>query len=213
MLLCEGDKILYKKALRKLTKKPQCKSLIIVKKNLSQLSLPPQPLIDVEFEVLPPDKATMQEILAPIPKIHWFDIDQRIEQAHICYVGRHQGHVIYMAWIAINQCYSYYLERRYNLADNECFLYNAYTLPDYRGKNIHSLMQYHHLQYMRQKNFRRNLAFIQTDNKAARKMPQKLNYEQVGITGFIEISSIRFYFHRDGGAFTALKQRNFLRRV
>jgi ribosomal protein S18 acetylase RimI-like enzyme len=202
-----------RKIIRRLFRRPQFKQLVIVTRRLDG-SLPAyQARIPFDFEVLPPDIEEIEARLAHIPAEHRPDIERRIQHGHLCCVAKHNGQIIFVSWIAFGTCYSYVADREYELADDEAYLYSAYTLSEFRGNGLHPAGTWHRLQLLKNRGYKRALNFIEPKNSAAMRMPEKLGYEKVGVTGFIEVFGFRWYFHKDRGAFSALKKRNYWRKM
>jgi GNAT superfamily N-acetyltransferase len=197
------------KIIKRLFRRPQFRQLVIISKILDG-SLPAyQARIPFDFEILPPDVEEIEAHLAHIPAEHRPDIERRIRNGDRCCVAKYNGQIIHASWIAFGTCYSYLLDREYELADNEAYWYGAYALPEFRGKGIHPATGCHILQLLKGRRYKRILAFIEPENSAAMRMPEKLGYDKIGITGFIEVFGFRWCFHKDRGALSALKRRNY----
>jgi ribosomal protein S18 acetylase RimI-like enzyme len=200
---------LLRKIIRRLFRRPQFQYLVIVAKTLDS-SLPAyQARIPLDWEILPPDIEEIEARLAHIPPEHRPDIEWRIHNGQRCCVAKHNGQIIHAHWTAFGKLYSYALDREYELADTEAYGHGAYTLPEFRRKGIHPAAACHMLQVLRDEGYKRVFGLIEPKNSAAMRMPEKLGYDKLGISGFIEVFGLRWYFHKDGGAFSALKRRNY----
>jgi len=197
------------KIVRRLSRRPDFDHLIIVAKPLEGTLPIYKARIPFDFEVLPPDIEEVEGRLAHVPFEHRSDIEQRIQHGDRCCVAEFNEQIIYASWTAFGTCYSYALDREYELAKGETYLYSAYTLPKFRGYGIHPAVTCRRLRLLRSWGYKRDLAFIEPKNLAAMRMPEELGYAKVGITGFIEVFGFRWYYHRDGRAFSALKRRNY----
>jgi RimJ/RimL family protein N-acetyltransferase len=131
----------------------------------------------------------------------------------MCCIAEYQEQVVFVSWIARGVCYSYLLDREIELADDEAYLYSDYTVPEFRGNGIHPSATTQRLDYLKQQGYSRAYAFIEPRNAAAQRMPGKVGYIKIGTTGFMELAGFRWYFHRDGGKFSALTRRNYWRKV
>jgi hypothetical protein len=205
--------ILLRKILRRLCRKPKLRYLCIVAKDLNAPFPSCQARIPLEFQLLSPVVKEIEERLAHLPAEHRPDIAQRVQEDHRCVVAIHEGKLVFASWTAFGSCYSYFLDREYELSDTEAYLYGAFTLPKFRGKRIYPASNCYRLQLLKEMGYKRELALIEHDNKAAHRMPKQLAYRKAGITGFIEIFGFRLYFHRDHGAFSALTKRYYWRIV
>ncbi len=203
----------WRKMIRRLFRKPRFEQLLVVTRTIDG-SLPTlQAQTPFDFMVLPPDVEKIEVSLAHIPAIHRNDIERRVYNGDMCCVATHKKQIMYAAWTAFGKCYSYALDREYELADDESYLYGAYTVPAFRRKGIHPAMSCHRLKLLKERGYKRELAFIEPENTAAMRMPEKLGYDKVGVTGFIEAFGFRWYFHRDQGIFKVLENRTCWRKV
>ena len=204
---------LSSKIVRRLRVKPQLRYLWVVGKKLDDPLPISNPKIPIKHEILPPKVVEIEARLAHLPEIHRPDIANRIRNGHRCAVSTYDGLVIHAAWIALGKCYSYYLDRQYKLSKTEVYYYGAYTLPEYRGHRIQPASVYWQMQLLNEMGYKRIFAYIEPNNKAAQRMPERLNFCKFGVTGYVEVFGVRWYFHRDGGAFSTLNKRNYWRKV
>jgi ribosomal protein S18 acetylase RimI-like enzyme len=182
---------------------------VIFVKELDELLPSYQARIPIEFEVLPSNLDVVVNKLTHIPSEHIFDIEQRLRNGDYCFAANHKGQIIHIHWIAVGKCYSYLLDREYELATDEGYAYSAYTLPEFRGNGIQPSVTCHRNNLLRDWGFKRVYGFMDPHSKAALRMPEKLNYVKVGYTGFIEVFGIRRYFHMDRGYLRALRRRSY----
>jgi L-amino acid N-acyltransferase YncA len=197
------------KLVNRLRRRPGFSYLVIYAKTLDELLPIYQARIPFEFEVLPANVEEIEKELAHIPYEHRSDIERRISNGDRCFVAKSSNCIVHVDWVAFGKCYSYLLDREYELATDECYGYSAYTLLEFRGMGIQPATTYRRNKLLRDWGYRRVFAFIEKQNKAALRMPEKLSYEKIGYTGFTEIFGLRRYFHWDQGIFTALKKRGY----
>jgi GNAT superfamily N-acetyltransferase len=204
---------LWRKVIRRLARAPRLEYLILIRRRLDGTLPAYAASMPLEFAVLPCDADVVERQLAHLPAEHRPDIADRLGRGHLCCVVKHNGQVIWVTWIAIGTYHSYLLDRDYELAPDVGCSYGSYTLPEFRGLGLHTAAMNHRLHELRERGFRQFFAFIEPENRAAMRPAEKLGYERVGATGFIEIFGVRWYFHRDGGAFAGLKRRYYWRKV
>ncbi len=197
---------------RRLLRRPRILWLVVVRKAFHGSMPTCEPRIPIDIGELPSDVAVIESSLAHFPRVHVGDIRSRVDNGHRCFVARHEGRIIYAAWVALGRCYSYALDRWYELADDEAYGYGAFTVPEFRGNRVHPTVSCHILRLLQDSEYRWVYAFIEPNNRAALRMPKQLGCERVGITGLVEVAGIRWNFHRDHGAFAALKRRNYWQR-
>jgi L-amino acid N-acyltransferase YncA len=168
-----------------------------------------QARIPVEFEFLPSNIDEVENSLTHIPSEHTIDLERRIRNGDRCMVAKHNNKIVHLSWLAFGKCYSHLLDREYELAADECYAYSAYTLPEFRGNGIQPAANNRRNKMLKDWGYQRLYAFIESHNKAALRMPAKLNYIKVGYTGYFEVFGIRRYFHMDHGYLRALRRRGY----
>ena len=204
---------LLDRVIGRLRRRPRLKRLLVVSRPLQG----PQPvyecLLPLEIEALPGDKEEVEASLSHLPTEHTFDIAERLRRGDGCIVAKHGGRVVYVVWVAFKKYYSHLLDREYELANDEIFTYGAYTVPEFRGKGIQPTVACRMYGGMKDTGYKRLLAFIDPKNPSAMSIIDKYGYERVGMSGYVEIFGIRWHFHWDGGAFSTLAKRHYLRKV
>ncbi len=192
-----------RKIINRLSRKPNIKYLQVWQRDLRE-DIPTLPCdIQYAFVRLPQDVEAIEKRVANLPFVHRNDIPDRVAAYHKCCIATHGGETVDTAWLGVGYAYSYFLDRRFELADDEIYFYGAYTIPEYRSLGVHTSVRSRALQ-MASGSYKRVVAFIEPYNLPAVKSIKKLSYEYFGRTGYVEIAEIRYYFHRDKGAFSKL---------
>jgi GNAT superfamily N-acetyltransferase len=204
---------IVQKILNRLRRTPQLRWLRIVVKDLTK----PVPFYESRLPItvvsLPDDVAKISAELSNIPPEHWNDIQDRLRAGHRCNIAKHQGQTVYSSWVGLNVAYSYLLDRTFELSSDQVYLYGSYTIPEYRNLGIQAAAMKDCLTELKRLGYKQAIAFIEPGNKAAQRMPQKLGFDLVGITGLVELFGIRFYFHRDKPTLLVPTKRNYWRKV
>jgi hypothetical protein len=60
----------------------------------------------------------------------------RLDAGHWCWVARYKGQLISVSWAAIHQNYNPYLVCEILLAQDEVYVYDAFTRPDFRSRGV-----------------------------------------------------------------------------
>jgi len=201
-----------RKIINRLSRKPNLKYLQVWQRDLRE-DIPTLPCdIQYDFVLLPQEVEVIEKRSANLPYIHRNDINDRVAAHHKCCIATHGGETVYAAWLGVGYAYSYFLDRRLELADGEIYFYGAYTIPEYWSLGVHTSVRSRALQ-IASGSYQRVVAFIEPYNLPAVKSIKELAYEYFGRTGYVEIAGIRYYFHRDKGAFSNLSRRYYFRRV
>jgi len=148
------------KIVRRLFRKPKFKYLLVVTKTLDGVHLNYWARIPVDFEILPSNGSEIEAHLAHLPVEHRPDIERRIQRGDLCCVGKCNEQIIYASWMAFRTCYSYALDREYELAPGAVYTYGAYTLPAFRGRGIHPAGTCYRLQLLKEWGYKRDIIFL-----------------------------------------------------
>jgi GNAT superfamily N-acetyltransferase len=97
----------------------------------------------------------------------------RYDRGHICVGLKHEDSFAAVTWADLKECN--YESLHFAMAENEAYLYDAFTLPEYRGKGLAPYMRYQcyeQLKAMGRDRFYSVSAYL---NKPAIRFKQKLN--------------------------------------
>lgn len=125
------------------------------------------------------------------------DIDRirrRFERGDKCFVARDKGRIISAQWAATARAHCVYLSCTVSLAEHEAYLYDAFTLPESRGKKIYSALTSEMHRYYRAEGKRRSLCFTGPENLPA--MRADTGYRRIGMIGCFGIGAVRRPFIR-----------------
>jgi len=59
---------------------------------------------------------------------------ERMNKGNTCYCAKHQGRIVAYTWIDFEECRL--IEHIFRLKEGEAYLYDMYTMPAFRGRNI-----------------------------------------------------------------------------
>ena len=93
-----------------------------------------EPKIALEFSPLEVDE--VDEYLAFRPDADRDETIARLRRRHVCYLARHEGRIATACWIATERAWVEYLGAWIRVACGVGYLYELYTPPAFRGKNI-----------------------------------------------------------------------------
>lgn len=156
------------------------------------------------------DNDDIDELIAidewPISKS---DTVKMLEKGQLCYVAKHQGHLVACAWVIITEKFEdYFLRRQLQLAPNEAYYWRTMTLPSFRGRGIvpYLLTQVDaDLAHRFGKTY--GLGWVRTNNKPMLRAVGKSGRVQVGRMGFFQVLNIRFHYLFGPRAFSRTKPR------
>jgi len=124
------------------------------------------------------------------------EIRRRLEAGHWCFVARYDGRVVHAGWAATQRAWIDYLACEIRLAPDEVYVYDSFTSPDFRGKNISPARHTQALLYFQDAGYRRIVAVILPENKPAFKVFEKVGFRPLGLMGYVKIGPWRRDFCR-----------------
>jgi len=111
-----------RKIINRLSRKPNLKYLQVWQRDLRE-DIPTLPCdIQYDFVLLPQEVEVIEKRSANLPYIHRNDINDRVAAHHKCCIATHGGETVYAAWLGVGYAYSYFLDRRLELADHSRIL-------------------------------------------------------------------------------------------
>lgn len=119
-----------------------------------------------------------------------------------CFVARHDGRIVSARWGATGRLRCDYLSRAIALADDEAYLYDAFTTPGWRGRGVFPALTSEMHRYYRAAGKRRSICFTGPENLPA--MATNTGYRKIGMIGYVGVGGIRYNFcrlHRGERAF------------
>ena len=119
------------------------------------------------------DRDDMELIAADHP---WDNLDglrARIDKGHICIGLKYGDDVVAFTWADLEECN--HVPLRFAMADNEAYLYDAFTMPRFRGKGLAPYMRYQCYQHLRSIGRERYYSISQYFNTSSIQFKQKLN--------------------------------------
>ena len=109
-----------------------------------------------------PDDA--EEIAALDPEDDEDDVPvyrARLERGDQCFIARIDGRIVACNWIRLKAAFSFTDIR---VADNEIYMTDGYTAPEYRGKRIHAAMNAAMLRYAKEQGFKASYSILMAGN-------------------------------------------------
>jgi GNAT superfamily N-acetyltransferase len=152
--------------------------LLLLQRSLAQEIPEPAARVPVIVEILPPEAA--DELFACRPETARARVLQRWRAGHLCFVARHEGAVVSSCWTATANAYSEYLEYAIDLAPGDAYLFDAFTLPRYRGNGVAHAVCMRQLRYLQQTGHRRAIRMTAPENTVALRVHAKAGFRPLG---------------------------------
>ncbi len=120
----------------------------------------------------------------------------RLRGGHRCYVARHADLVVSTSWLATRSASSEYLQCAIDLAAGDAYLFDAFTLPEYRGQGIAHALCMQQLRDLQQAGYRRAIRATVPENVVALRAHTQMGFHPVGMIGRFKIGPWQKTFRR-----------------
>lgn len=140
--------------------------------------------------------ADVDEYVAFRPRADRAEVHRRLEAGQWCFVARHEGRMVHSCWAAAGPVWIEYLGRQMELGSDEAYVYDGFTLPDYRNENIAGQRYGHMLRFLRDAGFRRTFVAAMPENRVAYRPIEKAGYRSLGVIGYVKLGPWRRDFRR-----------------
>jgi ribosomal protein S18 acetylase RimI-like enzyme len=138
-----------------------------------ELSLPPGAWLQLLEE------AQISDYLRFRPEVRAADIRRRFRAGHLCFVVGSTEHILSATWVALRRADIDYLQWELPLGNNEAYVYDAYTLKDWRGSGLSSTLSAFISEQLQRRGITRSWRAVMPENSAAMAMQSKLGSRPV----------------------------------
>jgi len=217
ILRTEGVAGLGKRIAGRLKRKPRHVRFYILMLRLDRPVRVPPPTVEIEIEEV---KITDEDTLAALAQVdEWktpeAHLRDRLQSGQRCYVARYQGQIVAGRWFLEGEFDSSLLGRWFQMATNEIYGYNTFTIPAFRGKGINPYLTAESVRRMCAHNPHKTLlvVLISVTNRASLRSAAKVGFKRVGLAGFVEVFGVRFHYLLGRGVLPATRKRFYVERM
>jgi GNAT superfamily N-acetyltransferase len=114
--------------------------------------------------------------------------DKRLNLGHLCFVAEKNGNIVHYTWVAFEEIHLKKLNRKLQMESDAAYIYDVYTLPEYRGRGISSTVYAKIFEYLLEKGFKRAYCLISSNNYPSLRVAEKTGLRNIG-----EITLIGFF--------------------
>lgn len=139
--------------------------------------------------------AAVNDYLLLRPLADRCEILQRFQQGHRCMVARHEGGIVHACWVGQGCVWIDYLSVAFGLAGDEAYVYDSYTAPPWRGRNLPMLRRAFLSRHMALAGHRKLIAVVVPENRPALKAVLKGGYRRTGTLACVKVGRWRHAFH------------------
>lgn len=119
-------------------------------------------------------------------------VNARFNQGEVCGVAWSNSAVVSYCWLAFKQAEVGEINRIIKLRDNELYLYDAFTLPDYRGRGLFPALLTAILGFARSQGYSRALIFSNSKNRPSLRGIEKAGFSLFQSIHFLKLLDLRF---------------------
>ena len=126
-------------------------------------------------------------------------IRQRFAVGDIGYAGWLDDRLVTVAWARPGRAGFPEFGVTLELQPDEVYVFGSFTAPEVRGKNVATARGSMLLVSLRERGYRRAVAYVRPEDRAALGPVRKIGYRQVGWIGFAGIRPLRIGFVKEHG--------------
>jgi GNAT superfamily N-acetyltransferase len=143
--------------------------------------------------------STEQEIEPLASLLDPFLVRERLAKGEICCVIFQGARVLSFCWMAFEQKDVGEIEQRVKLAHGDVYLYQAYTVPKFRRKNLYATVLTHIIEFAKERSYKRLLIFSLAQNRFSRRGILRAGFTHFQTIFFFRVLTRKFYFSRQIG--------------
>ncbi|MBI5563603.1 MAG: methyltransferase domain-containing protein [Chloroflexi bacterium] len=140
--------------------------------------------------------AELNDYLALRPDATAAEVQRRWVAGQQCFIVRHQGRLVHVCWAAFGYARIDYLSREIQLAPDDVYSYESFTVPDFRGYNAAAARGAYMQSILGRAGVRRLVAVAVPDNKPAVRAIEKAGYVRAGTLRTIWLGRWRWHWGR-----------------
>lgn len=114
--------------------------------------------------------------------------EERLNSGHLCFIAERNGDVVHYSWVAFKEIYLKELNRKLRMESDVAYIYDGYTVPEFRGMGISSLVAAKIFEYLLKNGFNKAYYLISSNNHPSLRVAEKIGSRNIG-----EITSIRLF--------------------
>jgi len=124
-----------------------------------------------------------------------YNPEERIKLGHILILAQINEKYVHYTWIVLGKTYASIndIEIKISLNSKSAYLYDAYTIPDYRGQGIFSKSMWKILNYLDDMRIEKVYAIIRYNNLPSLRVFKKFGFKKIGEVNFTKIFYLTFY--------------------
>ncbi len=122
---------------------------------------------------------------------------RRLDEGKVALVAWHQGRVAWFGWVSMKFEHEPVFDVDLELENDEGYILDAYTRPEYRGSNLHTYMSVRRLARLKEMGARKAVGIAAKSNVASRKAHRKGGAVEVQEITHVNIFGIKSHRWKD----------------
>ncbi|MEM2143833.1 MAG: GNAT family N-acetyltransferase [Candidatus Jordarchaeaceae archaeon] len=148
--------------------------------------------LDITVKILRSDE--FLKISKKFENFSELEAKRRLRAGHISFGAKLSGEFIHLTWISFDEAYVGSLERKIRVYPNSAYIYDTYTIPEYRGLGIAPKVMHEALHYLyKTKKIRTAYMAISQDNFPSLRTAQKETFRKIGAITYTRIYKLKLY--------------------
>ena len=118
----------------------------------------------------------------------------RSKMGHICFGAELNGEFVHSTWVSFNNAYVGPLERKLRVSSDSAYIYDIFTVPEYRGLQIAPKVFSDVLNYLRDiRKIKKIYVSISHTNYSSLRVAKKEGLRKIGAIKYVRICRWRLY--------------------
>jgi GNAT superfamily N-acetyltransferase len=171
--------------------------VLIFERDIARASASATSDIDVEVRELRCDDIAAYGRYRPERDVA--ELDRRLAAGMRCFLTLSEGHVVGELWVVTVELWLAQLERLVPLAPDELWVYEAFVIPELRGRNVATVRATLVGERLKNEGYRRLLWLVSPHNRPQLGSAAKLGARRLGSAGYVRLGPFRRDFVRMRG--------------
>jgi hypothetical protein len=126
-------------------------------------------------------------------------VARRLQEGHVCIAVWLGDEIVSAGWVAFGSVHVDEIGRALQLAPDEAYAYDSYTIESLRGRGLAAVRARWSGEYLQERGYSWTVAWISPQNRPAFAPTRKLGYDTLGIAGYLRLGPLRRDFVRPAG--------------
>jgi len=144
-------------------------------------------------------ESTIEDYLAFRADAVRADIQQRWQGGDLCFAAEQDGRIVSACWVGTRRGWTEFLRCEIPLEPGDAYLYDAFTLPAYRGSGLAPAVCQAQLRHLSSEGYRRAVRGTVPENRPALRAHAKSGFRPFAMLVSVRVGPLRRHFRRESG--------------